>query len=109
MPKFNTNKILSKVVEYTDRLSGHSARKYENLAGSLKNAGRMGVKGVPEATKLRANRLTDVAKGRSFQTRLKTGVGVVGGSTAGFLGLHKYHQHKDNKIMERIDKMYQEE
>jgi hypothetical protein len=109
MPKFNTNAILSKVVDYTDRLAGHSARKYENLAGSLKDANKMGVKGIPESAKIRANRLTEVAKGRSFQTRLKTGVGVVAGGTAGFLGIHKYHQHNDNKIMERIDLMYRKE
>lgn len=107
MAKFTANKILGKVVKYGDNLIGKSSRQYSNTASALKGASGLGIKGVPGTTILRADRKAQVAKGRSFQTRVKTiaGVGLVGGG--GFLGLHKYHQHKDNKILERIDKMYQ--
>jgi len=107
MPRFKTNQILSKVVNYGDRLVGHSAGKLSNLANNLKNAKSMGVKGVPSESITRAERLAHVAKGRSLQTRIKTIAGVSAGVGAGFLGLHKYHQHKDNKILARIDKMYE--
>jgi hypothetical protein len=51
-------------------------------------------------------RLARKARSESTNTRIKTGVGVVGVGTAGFLGLHKYQQHKDEKIMARINQMY---
>jgi hypothetical protein len=50
--------------------------------------------------------MAKVEAGRTFQARAKAG--VVGGAlaTGGFLGLHKYHQHKDNQILKKIDSMY---
>lgn len=106
MPKFNSNQILSRAVKYVDRLAGVSAKKYSNAASTLKGAKSMGINGVPESAVLRASRMAKVESGRTFQSRVKAGVGAAAATGAGFLGLHKYHQHQDNKILEKIDKMY---
>jgi hypothetical protein len=94
------NRYISKVVKFLDRLSGHSAREWKVKSDILSHAAKKGI------TPQRAERRARVEAGRSFQTRAKTG--VVGGAlgTAGFLGLHKYHQHKDNQILKKIDSMY---
>lgn len=109
MSKFNANRILSKVMTFGDNLAGHSARKYSNTAAALRNAPNMGIKGITSTAVRDAERRARVAKGRSFQTRVKTGIGTGLALGGGFLGLHKYHQHKDNKILERIDSMYKKD
>ena len=103
MAKFNSNQIISKVIKYGDRLIGYSAGKLKNAATVMHEAEGMGIRNVPESVITRSRRLAEVAKGRSTKTRIKTGLGVSTATIGGFLGLHKYHQHKDNKIMERID------
>ncbi len=107
MPRFTTDKILSKLIHTGDRLLGHTARKRENMNKAFRAAPKMGVHGIPEKTILRSERLEQQAKGQSLRTRVKAGVGATAAVTGGFLGLHKYQQHKDNKILERIDKMYE--
>lgn len=107
MPKFNANKIINHIANYGDRLVGSSARKYKNQYEVLRDIGNNGIRsGVSNQAVLRAKRLADTSSGRSMQTRVKTGVGAISAVGTGFLGLHKYHQHKDNKILERIDSMY---
>lgn len=104
MPRFNSNQILEKAINYGDRLVGHSARKYENAANVMRDAKGMGIKGVSSEAITGSRSLSEKAKGESFRTRLKTGLTAVTGISGGFLGLHKYQQHKDNKILERIDR-----
>jgi hypothetical protein len=53
-----------------------------------------------------AQRHADALAARSLQSRVKLGLGTGMDGTAGFLGLHKYHQHKDNAILSKIDSMY---
>lgn len=96
------NKYLSKAVKYADRLSGASAKQWKAKASILSEAARTGL------TPARANRLAKVHAGRSFQTRAKTGLAIASAGAGGYLGLHKYHQHKDRQIMRRIDQMYRE-
>jgi hypothetical protein len=94
------NKYLSKTLKMLDTASGKSAKSWANKASVLEEAEKSGL------TSGRARRKAKVEAGRTFQTRVKLGVGgaaVVGG---GFLGLHKYMQHQDNKILARIDKLY---
>lgn len=57
-------------------------------------------------TPQRAKRIAQVEAGRSFQTRVKAGLGAGVVAGGGFLGLHKYHQHKDSEIMRKINEMY---
>jgi hypothetical protein len=94
------NLYLSKAVKFVDRISGHSAREWKMKSNILSEASKKHI------TPKRAERKAHVETGRSFQTRAKTGVvaGAVG--AGGFLGLHKYHQHKDNQILKKIDSMY---
>jgi len=106
MPKFNSNQILTKALDCGDRMIGHSARKYENAANVLRDADGMGIKGVSIGAIRGSRKLSEEAARASLHTRIKTGLGASIGLGSGFLGLHKYHQHKDNKIMERIDSSY---
>lgn len=106
MPKFNTDQILNKVIRYGDRLTGNTKRKLDNAVHVLSNAHNLGIYGIPQSSIRRAQHLAKKEGETVFKTRITTGavVGAVGAT--GFLGLHKYHQHKDNKILERIDNMY---
>jgi hypothetical protein len=97
------NAYLSKAVKFADRLSGGSARRWKTTSDTLSAEAKGGRKAF---TPLHAKRRAKVEAGRSFQARVKaTAVGGVVASS-GFLGIHKYHQHKDNKILEKIDRMY---
>ena len=39
--------------------------------------------------------------------RVKAGLGVAAAGSAGFLGIHKYHQYKDRAIMDRLNRMHE--
>lgn len=89
-----------KVIDFTDDLIGHSASILKQEADILARAevkGRSASQALGEASD---------AHSRMVDARTKFGIGVVGAGTAGFLGLHKYHQHKDNAILAKIDSMY---
>lgn len=94
------NKYLSKTLKMLDTVSGKSAKSWANKAEVLREAEDTGL------TALRAKRKAHVAAGRTLQARVKTGVGAAAAVGTGFLGVHKYRQHQDNKILERIDRMY---
>lgn len=94
------NKYLSKTLKMLDTATGKSAKAWKNKADVLREAEDTGL------TALRAKRKAHVEAGRTFQTRVKLGVGGAVAAGTGFLGLHKYMQHQDNKILARIDKMY---
>lgn len=98
-----TNLYLSKAVKYLDRLSGRSAREWRVKSDVLSEAA------AKRISPLRAKRRAKVEAGRAFQTRAKTGVVGTALATGGFLGLHKYHQHKDNQILRKIDRMYRDQ
>lgn len=106
MPPLNTNRILSKIVQFTDDITAHSARRYKSDLDALRRSKHIGPAGVPNSTINRLEGMSNAARSRSTEMRLRTA--LVGGTagTAGYLGLHKYHQHVDNKIMARIDNMY---
>jgi hypothetical protein len=95
-----TNLYLSKALHFADRLSGTSAREWKMRSDILNHAAQQGI------TPKRAERIARVQAGRSFQTRAKTVAGTGAVAAGGFLGLHKYHQHKDNEIMRKINEMY---
>jgi ferric-dicitrate binding protein FerR (iron transport regulator) len=94
------NRYLSKTLKMLDTVTGKNAKAWANRAEVLREAEDKGI------TALRAKRQAQVEAGRTFQARVKTGVGAAAAVGAGFLGVHKYHQHQDNKILERIDRMY---
>lgn len=43
---------------------------------------------------------------KTRDARVKAGLGTAAIGSAGFLGIHKYHQYKDRAIMERLNRMY---
>lgn len=93
-------KGFNKALGYFDSLIGHSHGKLKQEAEILASAEARGRKAK--------HALLDAAKAnkRMVSARVKTGVGVAALGTAGFIGLHKYHQHKDNAIMAKINEMY---
>lgn len=96
------NKYLSKTIKMLDTVSGKSAKKWANKADVLREAEDTGL------TANRAARKAKVEAGRTFQARVKVGVGGAAAVGTGMFGVHKYYQHQDRKIMERIDKMYRQ-
>lgn len=94
------NRYLGKTLRGLETVSGRRAKEWSNRADVLSEAAKKGI------TATRAARMARVEKGRTLQARVKLGVGATAATGAGFLGLHKYHQHKDNEIMKRIDRMY---
>lgn len=109
LPKFNVNQIISKVNQIGDRLGGVSARNYESTASAMRAANSMGLnksQKISQSALGRMDRLARVERGRSTQTRVKAGIGTAAAGTAGFLGIHKYQQHQDEKIMKRINQLY---
>lgn len=106
MPKFNTNQVLDKVIRYGDKLTGHTKRKLENAADVLSNASSMGIPGIHQTSINAAQRMVKNESKEVARTRTATGIVGTAAIGGGFLGIHKYQQHQDNKILARIDKMY---
>jgi hypothetical protein len=96
------NKYLSKTIKMLETVSGKRARDWTNRAEVLREAAEKGT------TPLRAKRMAHVETGRTAQARIKTGVGAAAAVGTGFLGVHKYQQHQDRKIMEKIDELYRQ-
>ncbi|MNK10008.1 hypothetical protein D3C87_280180 [compost metagenome] len=94
------NRYLGKVLRGLETVSGKRAKDWSNRADVLREAA------ANKTTPIRAKRMAKVENGRTFQSRIKAGVGGAAVTGAGFLGMHKYHQHQDNKILAQIDKMY---
>jgi hypothetical protein len=102
----NGNKILKKIVGFADDVIGRKANIAKTRYKVLKDSANFGRVGVPKETIQDAKHSAKYRAAKTFQARVKTGVGVAATTGAGFLGLHKYHQHKDNKILAKIDKLY---
>ena len=104
----NPNKYLEKLagskfnkaVSFVDDLLGHTHSNLRAEANTLSKAEALGRKAKD------AIKDTEDARSRMIKARVKTGVGLAGVGTAGFLGIHKYHQHRDDAIMRKIDSMY---
>lgn len=93
--------VINAVFGLGDRLIGHSAGRAKNIHNSLKDATLLGG-GIPSSTMRKAKELSDAASLASRNTRIRTALVVGGTGTAGYLGIHKYQQHKEDKIMQKI-------
>ena len=104
----NENKNLEKIagvrfnkaVGFVEDLIGRNHSILKNKAATLAEA---------EAKGITANMMFNQAEEagvRKVNARIGAGVTAAGVGTAGFLGIHKYHQHRDNAIMAKIDQMY---
>ena len=92
--------------KFLGQVLGVHSSKMRMMADNIAKAGDHGIRGIPGSAVLRAKRIAKVESGRTLNARVNLGATVATASTAGFLGLHKYHQHQDNKIMAKIDSMY---
>jgi hypothetical protein len=92
----------SKAMDFGENVFGGRARQLAHEADILaKN----------EALGRSARDVHNLASSAAKQTRdarVKAGLGVAGIGSAGFLGIHKYHQHQDRAIMDRLNRMYDE-
>ena len=93
-------KAVTNVGNFAESLLGTKARKLTSEAEVL--ARHAALKNSPAKVHAMA---TD-ATSRTRDARVKTGLGLGAAGGAGFLGIHKYHQHKDNAIMERLNQMH---
>ena len=89
-----------KAVGFATDLFGGSARR---LRAEAEVSARHAAKGITPGM---AQNAADEAAKRTLHARVKTGIGAGVVGTAGFLGIHKYQQHKDNAILAKIDQMY---
>lgn len=88
------------VADYLRRVSGATNREAQSFARHVAEA---------EAKKINAKsafNLADNARREMIASRIKTGLGVGAAGTAGFMGLHKYHQHKDQAIMDKLNTVH---
>lgn len=94
------NKYVNKISRFGDELLGHSAGKARTkatLASEIQARGQ---------TAGQLHRIADRKAVESRNTRVKAGLGTGAAIATGFLGLHKFHQNNDNRILAKIDSMY---
>lgn len=85
---------------FAESLLGAKARKLTSEAEVL--ARHAALKNTPAKVQAMAADATRSTR----DARLKTGLSLGAAGGAGFLGIHKYHQHKDRAIMERLSQMH---
>ena len=93
-------KAVSSAVDFGEHVMGSRARTLAHEAQVLSKH---------QAAGRSAAQLQDMANVAAKQTRdarVKAGLGTAAIGSAGFLGIHKYHQHKDRAIMDRLNRMY---
>jgi len=95
------DKSLSAVLGWGDRILGHSAGKAKNTLRILRESTSLGG-GIPQSTLRAAEGIAKDQSKKSLHTRINTGLVTAGVGTAGYLGIHKYQQHKDNQIMKKL-------
>lgn len=94
--------ILDKAISFGENVAGIPYRNLAHEAAILSKA---------EAQKRTAKQAFEeaaIAKANTSRSRLQAGLGAVGIVGTGFLGAHKYRQHKDEEILRRIDSIYQQ-
>ncbi len=89
------------VRSWGDNLAGISARKAKNRLNVFHESSHLG-EGIPKSTFNAAQAEAKDLSQKSLNTRIKTGLTAAGVGVTGYLGIRKYQQHKDNKIMQRL-------
>ena len=90
----------NKVVGFVEDVIGRNHATLKNKAATVAEAEARGL-----TSKMLFSQ-ADAAGIRKVNARVGAGIGAAAMGAAGFLGIHKYHQHKDNAIMAKIDSMY---
>lgn len=95
---FSLGKAFGRAVNFGEKVVGGKASTLRRDAEAVaRHAGR---------TPRQVQRMADLATKQTRDARIKAGLGAAAAGTAGFLGIHRYHQHKDRAIMERLNAMY---
>lgn len=96
------NQAITSVGNFAENVIGSKARKLASEAEVLARHSTLG----NSPSKVQA--LAADASGKTRDARIKAGIGIAAAGGGGFLGVHKYHQHKDRAIMDRLNQMYTE-
>lgn len=96
------NGAVTAVGNFAENVIGSKARKLTSEAEVL--ARHSALKNSPAKVQAMAADATS----KTRDARIKTGLGLAAVGGSGFLGIHKYHQHKDRAIMDRLSQMYTE-
>ena len=96
------NGAITAVGDFAENVIGSKARKLTSEAEVL--ARHSALKNSPAKVQAMASDATS----KTRDARIKTGLGLAAVGGSGFLGIHKYHQHKDRAIMNRLSQMYTE-
>lgn len=92
-------KAINRIGNFAEDVIGSRANKLAVDADAL---ARHSVAGnSPKRVRDMANEAAAITR----NARIKAGLGAAGIAGAGFLGVHRYHQHKDRAIMERLNAM----
>jgi hypothetical protein len=94
------NKGFSRAADYLHRVSGATNREAQSFARHVAEAEAKGIN-AKAAFQAAENRRREM-----IASRLKTGLGAGLAGTTGLLGLHKYHQHKDQAIMDKLNAVH---
>lgn len=97
---FTFGKAISRTADFAERVVGHKASTLRAEAEAVSRHAAAG------RTPRQVQRMASVAARQTRDARIKAGLGAAAVGGAGFLGIHRYHQHKDRAIMERLQNMY---
>ena len=92
-------KAITRMGNFAENVIGSKANKLAADADAL--ARHSIAKNSPQKVRAMANE----AAMQTRDARVKLGLGAGAALGGGFLGVHRYHQHKDRAIMERLNAM----
>lgn len=92
-------KAVNRIGNFAEDVIGSKANRLSADADAL--ARHSIAKNSPQKVRAMANE----AALQTRDARVKLGLGAGAALGAGFLGIHRYHQHKDRAIMERLNAM----
>ena len=99
---FAVGKAIGRAADFAERVVGSNASKLRAEAEAVSRHAAAG------RTPREVQRMASVATRQTRDARVKAGLGAGAIGGAGFLGIHRYHQHKDRAIMQRLNTMYRD-
>jgi hypothetical protein len=94
------NNALNSAGDFAGKVFGGKARQLKSDAEVL--ARHAAARNSPG----KVQQMAEEAAKETRNARLKASLGAGAVAGAGFLGIHKYHQHRDDAIMRKINSMY---
>ena len=100
------NKILKFLSNTGKGLTGSRVRDLAKVRDGLAKARDLNIKGISPRSSVHTNRLLKVETARRNNTRLATAAGIGGVTFATAGALHLKHTNQQNKLLKKIDSMY---